>query len=83
MSNRGELAPNEPHPAVKIAKDIIGKLSVPDLMEWQESFASCAIEGNRMGEVCSETIRRILSYEPVSDRYLMGLALVIMKGREE
>lgn len=41
---------------------------------WQESFSSCAIDGNRLAEVCSETISRLINNQPVSDRYLLGLA---------
>ncbi len=37
------------------------------------SFASDAIEGNRLAEICGETLRRVIAGEPVSDRYLLGL----------
>lgn len=70
----------EPHPSIAVAKRIIGGLSFEDAQMWLGAFASCAIEGNRMGEVCGETLRRILDGEPVSDRYLMGLALAIHKS---
>lgn len=42
-----------------------------------ESFSSCAIEGNRFAEVCGETLRRVMQREPVSDRYVLGLAWAI------
>lgn len=42
-----------------------------------ESFSSCAIDGNRFAEVCGETLRRVMNHEPVSDRYILGLAWAI------
>ena len=42
-----------------------------------ESFASCAIDGNRFAEVCGETLRRVMTGEPVSDRYILGLAWAV------
>lgn len=44
-----------------------------------ESFASTAISGNRTGDVCGETLRRIINGEPVSDRYILGLAWTLKK----
>ena len=44
------------------------------LMALQSSFASCAIDGNRLAEVCSDTLSRVITGAPVSDRYIMGLA---------
>ena len=52
-----------------------------DLAGWQEAFSSCAIEGNRLAEVCSETLRRLLIGEPVSDRYVLGLAWAMVDPR--
>jgi hypothetical protein len=48
-----------------------------------ESFSSCAIDGNRFAEVCGETLRRVMSGEPVSDRYILGLAWAIRGMNEE
>jgi hypothetical protein len=47
---------------------------------WSEAFASCAIEGNRLAEVCSETLNRLLNSQPVSDRYILGLAFTVMQA---
>ena len=70
--NKGELKPKENHPAVCSA---IEYLSVKiNELKIEEAFASCAIENNRLSEICLETVRRIKSNEPVSDRYLLGLA---------
>ena len=70
--DRTELKPNEPHPAVNSALIYISqKLNDPLLLE---SLASCAIESNRLAEICLGTINRIKNKQPISDRYLLGLA---------
>lgn len=75
---RGTLAPTEPHPSAQFAMSYIKGLFYDNkLNNYQEAFASCAIEGNRLGEVCAETLCRIMAGKPVSDRYLMGLAWAI------
>ena len=74
---RGTLAEREPHPAVDSALRYISGIGFVKLLQYQEAFASCAIEGNRIGEVCCETLQRLLDKEPVSDRYLLGLAWAI------
>ena len=72
--NRGELKPSEPHPAAGEAFAYVKGLSVEKLYRYLEAFYSCAIEGNRLGEICAETINRIIKGKSVSDRYLLGLA---------
>ena len=79
-ATRGTLKDGEPHPAAESARDYIASLGFKKLAMWQEAFASCAIENNRLGEVCSETLGRLMKGEPVSDRYLLGLAWTIRKG---
>lgn len=79
---RGTLADTEPHPAAYAAKEWIAQLPMHELCMWQESFASCAIEGNRLAEVCSETLNRLTTGQSVSDRYLLGLAWT-MRFRED
>lgn len=74
MSERGTLKDNEPHPAAESARSYIASLGMERLAIWQESFSSCAIESNRLGEICFETLRRLMAGEPVSDLYLLGLA---------
>lgn len=80
LSSRGTLKINEYHPAADSAKNYLAHLGINELSIWQESFASCAIEGNRLAEVCSETLHRMLTGQPVSDRYLLGLAWTIITG---
>jgi len=75
---RGTLRENEPHPAAYCAKDWIVSLSPEELLRWSESFASCSIAGNRLAEVCSETLSRLMSGQPVSDRYVLGLAWTML-----
>lgn len=71
------LSPGEPHPGAEYARNYLLSLNADTLMIWQESFSSCAVGGNHLGSICSETLRRLLDGEPVSDRYIMGLAWVI------
>lgn len=71
---RGTLKVGEFHPAALNALKFIKSLGIGELTMWQESFSSCAIEGNRLAEICSETLDRVMDGRPVSDRYLLGLA---------
>jgi hypothetical protein len=75
----GTLTAGEPHPASYDAYTYLMSIGVNNLYRYRESFASCAIEGNRLAEVCGETLRRIIESEPVSDRYLLGLAWTILR----
>lgn len=77
---RGELLLREPHPAAYAALAYIHSTSATELQLWLESFASNAIEGNRLAEVCGETLRRLMRGAPVSDRYLLGLAWTMRYG---
>lgn len=79
-NSRGQLKPDEPHPAAYEAQAWIASQSPEDIYQWREAFASCAIEGNRIGAVCAETLNRLLASQPVSDRYLLGLAWVMRSG---
>lgn len=69
----GTLREGEHHPAADSAMTWIK--SHPMLMlKWTEPLASTALSGNRVAELCYETLRRLQAGEPVSDRYLLGLA---------
>lgn len=74
----GDLKLGEPHPSAQGALRYVLNLGLEKLMMYQGAFSTCAIESNRLGEVCSETLRRVMNKEPVSDRYIMGLALALM-----
>jgi hypothetical protein len=78
MTN-GTLRESEAHPAALDALEFVKSHSIEDLMKWREAFASCAIEGNRAGEVCGETLDRLLNRQMVSDRYVLGLAWAMRK----
>ena len=67
------------HPAALIAYSYVGK-NLTFMM--REAIASTALSGNRLAEVACGTIRRIDNKEPVSDRYLMGLAWLIYSIKE-
>ena len=73
---RGTLKLGEPHPSSEYALKYI-KENCGDLFILQESLSSCAIEGNRIAEICGETLDRLITGKPVSDRYVMGLAWFI------
>ena len=78
----GTLELGEAHPCAYSAHTYINSLGAAKLMVMQESFASCAIEGNRFAEVCGETLHRLMTGEPVSDRYLLGLAWALKEAEE-
>jgi len=79
------LKDNEPHPASTIALNFIREQGFTDWCILKEALASCAIEDNRLAEICLSTVNRLEKGEPVSDRYLMGLAWMVYrinKGKE-
>ena len=83
--NRGELNPTEPHPVAQSALEYVVNFAA-DMKKasiLMESFSSCAIEGNRLGEICSETLNRVIMNQPVSDRYILGLAWFIRNMEDE
>ena len=77
--DRTELKPGEPHPAAQSAIRYVLSKITPMLIE---SLASCAIENNRMAEICLGTINRIKENKPVSDRYVLGLAWFLKEMEE-
>jgi len=77
MTDKSTLELLEPHPCAKIAMEYIHTHTREELSVLMESLASCAIEGNRLAEVCGGTLRRLFRGETVSDRYLLGLAWFI------
>lgn len=83
MSLTGVLLTNEAHPAAHIALDWIkSNFTMEELLVWEEAFASTALSGDRMADICGETLRRLVKNEGVSDRYLLGLAWVMMCMKE-
>lgn len=80
---RGELKVGEPHPVAYDAKEYLAGLGVEKLMMYLEAYSSCALEGNRLGEICAETLDRLIHGKPVSDRYILGLAFSIRNMEEK
>jgi hypothetical protein len=80
---KGHLNPEEPHPAAYSAAKYILSLGVEKLSVYMAAFSSCAIEDNRLGEICAETLSRLLKGKAVSDRYLLGLVWTIKTMEEE
>ena len=77
-----ELKSGEPHPASYSAREYIANIPLDKLMLILESYSSCAIEGNRIAEICSGTLERLLDSKPVGDRYVLGLAWSIRNMKE-
>lgn len=67
------LREGEPHPIARNAQLWVAKYVAMNPMVI-ESIASCALSNNRTAEICHSTLTRLLNGEPVSDRYLLGLA---------
>ncbi len=81
----GTLAVGESHPAAYDAYDYITQFFTHEVrksMLMMQALANSALAGNRSAEVCYETLQRIINKEPVSDRYLLGLAWT-MRGMHE
>jgi hypothetical protein len=70
----GSLKDGEAHPAAHSALEYLHALSFEQRQDFLITFSSLAIEGNRLAEVCYGTLQRLIDGEPVSDRYLLGLA---------
>jgi hypothetical protein len=86
MTDHGTLTLSEHHPAADIAHAWLKKLLARDPLEANillESFSSVGLSGNRLAEICGETLRRILAGEPVSDRYLLGLCWTLRDMEEK
>lgn len=83
----GELKEGEPHPAAFDAKqwilDYVRENDANAMPRRLEAFCSTGISGNRLAECCGETLRRLLHGEPVSDRYLLGLAWTMRNMENE
>jgi hypothetical protein len=76
-----ELTAEEFHPAARSAYRWLKGFMVTnqaDYLTYKEALASAALSGNRQAEVCMGTIARLAKGQPVSDRYLLGLAWTIL-----
>ncbi len=75
--SKDDLVGKEPHPACETARAYYNSISLVRLEQLREAFASCAIEDNRLGEICLGTMNRLSSGNKVSDRYFLGLVWAI------
>lgn len=74
----------EPHPASVSAMQYIQSIGFQRLLTYQGAYASLSMEGNnRLSEICGGTLARLINAEPVSDRYLLGLAWSMKEMEEE
>lgn len=79
----GTLNPGEYHPAADPAMGYIREqLEDPESFIFANAIFDLSILGNRTCQICVETLRRIQSGEPVSDRYLLGLAWILKEYNE-
>ena len=78
--SKGTIKEGEYHPAADMAMGYLQKLSPH---KYVEVFASLALSGNRMAEICHETLQRLINGETVSDRYILGLAWMIKEFEDE
>lgn len=77
------LREGEPHPMAALALKEISKMPAEELIKHREALSSCAIEGNRIGQICSETLDQIMHSDAVSDRYLLGLYCYLKRSQDE
>jgi|SRR5690606_37867134 len=85
ITDKGTLNEREPHPAAHNAYQyVIRRIADSKNANFIliEAFNISALEGNRTAEICAETLRRIIYREPVSDRYLLGLAWTLKQMEE-
>ena len=79
----GTLGFGEVHPAAQIAIDYMNGIDRLKFMRHKEAIASTALAGNKLANVAFETLRRYEAGEPLSDRYLMGLAWLLWSLENE
>lgn len=85
QESNGTIREGEYHPAADSAMAWIKWFIVEDPARWmmiKEAVASTALSGNRLAEICHSTMERLAEGEPVSDRYLLGLAWFIRENFE-
>lgn len=76
-----EIRPGEFHPAARQAYRWLKGFMITnreDYEKYRTELSRGAETGNRQARICVGTIRRLQEGEPVSDRYLLGLAWTII-----
>lgn len=80
----GTLETGETHPSAHSAMAyVLSQIGSLGFGYTREALASNALSGNRTCEVCFETLERIITGLPISDRYLLGLAWFLKELEEE
>ena len=77
MANEDTLQIGEPHPAARDAMRWFNGWRMANTLRYmmaREAIASTALSGNSLAQVCDGTLDRLEKGEPVSDRYILGLA---------
>lgn len=80
--NEKEQEIGEIHPAALDALDFVKQFMVLQPYEFfriRESFASNALEGNKLATSCLSTITRLENNKGVGPQYILGLAWYILK----
>lgn len=83
-SCKGTLKRGEYHPSANSAMAYVKTilLTPAKWFFYKEALASTALSGCRQSEICLETLERIEQSQPVSDRYLLGLAWFLKELEE-
>jgi hypothetical protein len=76
------LESGEIHPSSYSAMNYILGINPKLWMAYVESISSSALAGNRTASICMGTIERLEKKEPVSDRYILGLAWFLKELEE-
>lgn len=70
------LDAGEPHPMASAALSyVVTNLKYKPMLV--EALASAALSGNRCAQICMGTYSRLQKADPVSDRYILGLAWMV------
>jgi hypothetical protein len=81
MTDPTEIRAEEFHPAARSAYCWLKGFTISnpeDYMRYRTALSIAAETGNRQAQICMGTIRRPQDSQPVSDRYLLGLAWTIL-----
>lgn len=81
-TNSSDIQADEFHPAARSAYRWLKGFMVTnpeDYLRSKEALANAAMAGNRQAIICMGTLERLATSQPVSDRYLLGLAWTILR----
>ena len=81
MNDPSEIKAEEFHPAARSAYRWLKGFMISNQEDYHRYCTAMSIAaetGNRQAQICMGTIRRLQRGQPVSDRYLLGLAWTIL-----